>query len=390
MPTGVGVPNPQPQPAPGTPGAQPAPTPQQQGQGWMSYNPNTGMRTDTQTGWVRPNYTNGQTYGGINPTDVQNPTPNWADFNRFSDATYADATRRLDPMWQQNEARFNQDMVNRGIAQGSEAYTAARADFDRGRNDAYSQAQRASLADALGAQQQFWQQNYGESELANRLATAAVGADAAITGANISAGASRYGNDINRQNFTDNLGFQRERADMADLMGLLGYGNDITGYNNGLLNQDYSRGADFMGLIPGVNPTQLDVMGPINQASQAGYNNSLNQYNANQARNNQYAQIIGWMVCSREVKEPTGTVDNRRVLDAMCAIPVETWKYHHAEPEHIGTYAEDFNRAIFGKPAPVIQTLDFLGALLSSVQQLAADNRALMARLDQLEARAHA
>ncbi len=46
--------------------------------------------------------------------------------------------KRLDPMFDRRQQEFETDMVNRGIRPGSAAYSAARSDFEQGRNDAYT------------------------------------------------------------------------------------------------------------------------------------------------------------------------------------------------------------------------------------------------------------
>lgn len=76
--------------------------------------------------------------------------------------------------------------------------------------------------------------------------------------------------------------FNQSRADMQDLMALLGYGQQTDQYNNGLLGADQQRAGSLFGLFPGLTPTQLDVMGPANaqlQAQQARYGAQAQQSN---------------------------------------------------------------------------------------------------------------
>jgi hypothetical protein len=61
--------------------------------------------------------------------------------SRAEDAIYSSAASRLDPQWQQRQQSMESDLANRGISVNSEAYSRAVGDFDRGRNDAYAQAQ---------------------------------------------------------------------------------------------------------------------------------------------------------------------------------------------------------------------------------------------------------
>ena len=120
---------------------------------------------------------NGQGVAVLDPANIASLQP-------WQDATYQEATRALDPQFQQAEARFNQDMVNRGIAQGSEAYTNARSDFDRSRNDAYGSARNQALAQALAAQNQGFQQSFGLDQVAAQQAQ-----DAAVRASTLQAAA---------------------------------------------------------------------------------------------------------------------------------------------------------------------------------------------------------
>lgn len=67
-------------------------------------------------------------------------------FRPFADAVYSEATRQLDPQFQSQENAFRQRMVNQGIQEGTPAFDSAYANFERSRNDAYSQARNQSLA----------------------------------------------------------------------------------------------------------------------------------------------------------------------------------------------------------------------------------------------------
>ena len=86
-------------------------------------------------------------------------------FRPFSDAVYSEATRQLDPAMQSREAEFRQRMVNQGIQEGTDAYDNAYGNFSRERNDAYGSARNQALAQALGAQNQFFGQNLANSQM---------------------------------------------------------------------------------------------------------------------------------------------------------------------------------------------------------------------------------
>lgn len=88
-------------------------------------------------------------------------------FRPFADSVYSEATRQLDPMFQQREEDFRQRMVNQGIGEGSDAYNKAFANFSRERNDAYGSARNQALSQALGAQNQMFGQSATNAQMAN-------------------------------------------------------------------------------------------------------------------------------------------------------------------------------------------------------------------------------
>lgn len=177
------------------------------------------------------------------PTNMQTPTPinpsaQLADFQQFGDAAYQDATRRLDPQFAQADDRFEQQMVNKGLSPGTAAYDKARANFDMAKNDAYGSARNQATLAGLGAQNQAFGQQMGLGQFA----------------------------------------FNGQRADMQDLMALLGYGQNTNANNNQALNSDFNRAGGLFGLVPGMSPVQVDVMSPYQMQQQQ------NQFNAQQAQ----------------------------------------------------------------------------------------------------------
>ena len=64
----------------------------------------------------------------------------------IADKSYGAQTARLDPQWQQREEMERTRLANQGIGLGSEAYSNAMRDFGQQRNDAYQQANLASIA----------------------------------------------------------------------------------------------------------------------------------------------------------------------------------------------------------------------------------------------------
>lgn len=64
----------------------------------------------------------------------------------IADAAYGAETSRLDPEWEMRKKQFDQQMANQGITAGGEAYDNAARSFGQQRNDAYTQARKASIA----------------------------------------------------------------------------------------------------------------------------------------------------------------------------------------------------------------------------------------------------
>jgi len=62
-----------------------------------------------------------------------------------ADRAYQNYTNRLDPQWQQNQATTETQLRNQGLVPGGEGYDNAMRNFNNARNDAYTQANTASI-----------------------------------------------------------------------------------------------------------------------------------------------------------------------------------------------------------------------------------------------------
>ncbi len=63
-----------------------------------------------------------------------------------ADKSYQAQTSRLDPQWDARAEQQRTSLANQGLASGGEAYTNSMRDFNNARNDAYQQANLASIA----------------------------------------------------------------------------------------------------------------------------------------------------------------------------------------------------------------------------------------------------
>lgn len=285
------------------------------------------------------------TQGGADPTRVQgtNAQDMSSSMQPYVDQAYQQATRQLDPQWAQSSAAFDQQMVNQGLQPGSAAYNTAKQQFDQSKNDAYSQAQGNAMTQGLQAQAQGFGQGLSQSQLANQLSQSLIGANSQYTGqqlqgnqaimqallsgnsgiaqqiiggnaqmgaASSNAAASR-GNSMNSYNlgmaqlgengrqFDQTFGQGVNQQDFGNLMQLLGMGQGVNSYNNGLIGQQQNMNQSFFGMgNPGGSSGNIDVQNPYNQY----YNGQLNQnnYANNQANaNNQnmanYASLFASM-----------------------------------------------------------------------------------------------
>ena len=355
------------------------------------------------------------TQGGADPTRVSMGADPFQQAQPYVDNAYQQATRQLDPQWDQQQKSFDQQMVNRGLAPGSQAYMQARQQFDQSRNDAYSQARGQAMQQGLGAQQQMFGQGLQQSQLSNSLAQALIGANAsyagqrlggnasimnALLGGNssiaqqlIGADASKYAanssasaansaaamnaaasraNSMNNYNLgMAQLQQQGQQQDFGNLMQLLGMGQGVTAYNNGLLNSDFGRTQGMLNFLPGGSGGQIDITGPYNSQ----YQGQMNQWGINQSNNNAqnqaYLQFLGSMLCDRNAKEGCETFQGS-CSDIIRGLPVDNWRYKHNGEVHIGTYAQDFNKAAGLDDKPYILLQDMLGVLLGGMKEILA------------------
>lgn len=76
------------------------------------------------------------------------------------------------------------------------------------------------------------------------------------------------------------------------------------------------------------------------------------------------------MKSSKKLKTDKQPISHKDVLDRVQNLPVEKWKYKGEDADHVGPYAEDFNKS-FGLPeSPGIQVVDAIGVGLSAIKGL--------------------
>ena len=238
----------------------------------------------------------------------------------FRDDSYGHYTRRLDPMWERNQNRFSQDLVNRGMAVGSEGYNRALEQFEQSRSDSYLDAGRMADQQAYALQGQWDQQNLAREQLANALSIADRNNAASQASAMAAQGASMYGSDTRLAGLLAQLGENARQFDMGhglnyDQLGLnallgmgnlglgqygaetnrlgtlgnldLGYGQlglNSAQFNSGQNAQQFDMINALLGGVQGQSAPPINVGGAFNTAQNSAWNN----YQAN--RQNDYDQ----------------------------------------------------------------------------------------------------
>ena len=379
---------------------------------------------------------------GYGSTNISVNQPDFDQFREFGDSVMQEYQRSTAPEIEARRARLNQDLVNRGITPGSEAYEREMTRFGQMENDLFNTAQRSALAQGLEAQQQQWAQGFGQSQINAGLAQSRMAADASMYGADIGregalerllAGlgqqesefgrtldegtrrfdlgfgedARRYnqgfGEDVRRYNqgfgedmrrfnagfgenqrqFDSQFGLASGQADFNNLMSFLGYNLDVSGFNNQAQQTDFSNLANLLGgFLPNAPFVPIDAGGAYDSrlaAQQARTGVRSNNYQTTMEGIGTLGSAL--IMSDRNIKHDIEPVDNTEQLEALRRVPVSRWKYNGEEREHIGPMAQDFGAEVTGDPdAKEIYAVDAIGTLIASVQALAD-------RVDAMEAR---
>ena len=276
-----------------------------------------------------------------------------ADATRMEEATFNRMRNLLDPVFNEQQRTLENRLSVQGLPTGGEAYSRAYDTFNRGRANAF---ENAALS-AIGAGRQEQGRMFGQQMDYTRLAAALMGQDAALQ------------NQARVQGLNEAL-MQRQlpQQELASLLGT----TPSTPY------PQFQQMGTFGMQAP-------DIMGAMNAQSnrQAGGQNALMQ--------GLFGLGSAAILSSRDYKDTIGPVDSEEALQAVRRLPVDRWRYKAGiagidgiiidtnEPEHIGTYAEDFAEAAGVGDGKTISFTDAIGLLTAAVKGLAD-------RIDKMEA----
>lgn len=273
----------------------------------------------------------------------------------YADQIYNESLRRLNPEWETRAREFEQSLVGRGIDPNSEAGRQARQQFDASRADAFSSARRQADQGALGYQNQMWQQQFAQDESRNAsrramLQNAAAGANRAddlrFRERQFNEDTRRYDQGFSEDTRRYNQGFDfgMGQNDFAQLMALMNFDRDSTGFNNQAGMNEINSILPFLSLIPQGGPTGIDVMSPYQLQQNAQQFNAQQQ----QQRNNGIFGALGqlgsslmsadkpWIFSDARVKQ-----EIRQVGTLHNGLPVYAYRYVTGGPTMIGVMAQD-------------------------------------------------
>jgi hypothetical protein len=281
----------------------------------------------------------------------------------YADQIYNESLRRLNPEWETRSREFEQSLVGRGIDPNSEAGRQARQQFDASRADAFSSARRQADQGALGYQNQMWQQQFAQDESRNAsrramLQNAAAGAnrsdDLRFRERQFNEDTRRYDQGFSEDSRRYNQGFDlgMNQNDFAQMMALMGFDRDSTGFNNQAGMNEINSILPFLNLIPQGGPTGIDVMSPYQLQQNAQQFNAQQQ----QQRNNGFWSSIGQI---GQAALPFLMASDERVKDKIRQVgtlhnglPVYAYRYVTGGPTMIGVMAQDVEQV---KPEAVVE-----------------------------------
>jgi hypothetical protein len=197
---------------------------------------------------------------------------------------------------------------------------------------------------------------------------------------------TQFGED--RRRFDVSRMDQMGQQDFANLLSLLGFDRQGQMYDNDLINQDFNRMGPWFGMIPQGGPVGIDVQNPFLSSAQLEEQRRQQAAAQSASRSNSRwgalgqlgAAAVPFFLCSREFKDTVSPANIGEVASAIYSLPVDLWRYKGSDAVHLGTYAEEFNKALTATPdLPYIKVGDIVGALIATVQD---QNK----RIEELEA----
>lgn len=102
--------------------------------------------------------------GQVGPQDLTGA------YKTAADASYGQAASRLDPQFSQQQQQLETKLANQGLSQNDDAYRTAMDTFNRGKTDAYNQANFSAQNQGLNAENTIFGQSLNQGQFANSAA----------------------------------------------------------------------------------------------------------------------------------------------------------------------------------------------------------------------------
>ena len=215
--------------------------------------------------------------------------------------SYSDAImRRLQPTQERQKAQLETQLMNQGIAPGTEAWNTAKQQQAQEQNDQLTSAVIGGMQTGLQAQAQQFGQNAQQANLANTLNQQLFSQAQAQQAARNAAQQQGFGQQAQQAalaNAANAQAFQQAQAQAALANAARGQGFQETAYNqmqpinviNALRTGTQVQGPNFVNPAQQAQTAGADILGATN----AAYQNQLSAYNAQQAQN---AGLLGGLM----------------------------------------------------------------------------------------------
>lgn len=269
------------------------------------------------------------------------------------DSTYAQATSRLDPQWQQREEQERVRLANEGLGANSTAYQTAQQNLGRDRNDAYNQATYSSIqAGENAAQAQFGRQ-LSQGQFANDAAAQMYGQNQGQATFNNTAAGQQFSQDATNAQLTNQQAALQNQARQQGLQERAYIQNQPINQFSALL------GAGQVGMPEGIQYTPSQ----IGQTDVIGANALKAQYDqANATRNAQKSSgLMGGLFSLGSAAIMASDIRLKDVIEKVGALPsgigLYAFRYLWGGGERVGVLAQDVARV---RPDAVVDIGGFL------------------------------
>lgn len=308
----------------------------------------------------------GQLQSGFNPgQQVQGqigPQNLWGAAQQVQNATYGQATSRLDPQWNLQQTQLNDQLANQGLGQNSTAYQNAQDQFGRARNDAYNQADYSAINAGNAEAQNLFGMSQAQGQFANQAAAQQYGQNQGQAAFNNAAAAQQFGQNATAAQFAN----QAQQQQYQEALNSAQFGNQARGQDlqeqayvqnqplnqfNSLMSSSQVSGPQGIQYTPSqVNPT--DVLGAYalnTQANQANYQSQMQNNASNMGGLFKLGASVlaapmtggGSLIGNFVGSDARLKTDIRRVGTLDNGVAVYSYRYKSGGPPQIGVMAQE-------------------------------------------------